>query len=68
MYGFHVTAITGDGAAENRSVFRRLCTHTVLDVLKAATVAKYDWIPTDMKISFTHPIVKGRYVGGDFLV
>ena len=44
FYGFYVTCISGNETAENRSVFKRLCTHTAQDVLLEGTLLENQWI------------------------
>ena len=44
-----------DGAAENRSVFKRLCTHTAEDALPEVTLLENTWIKKDFPLAFRHP-------------
>ena len=55
LYGFHVTCITGDGAAENQSVFKRLCTHTAKEALPEVTLLENLWIEQEFPLAFQHP-------------
>ena len=57
--GFVVTAITGDGASENRSLFKTLGTLTVGDLI-AKDVFPQDWlaeafVPLHFPVAFYHP-------------
>ena len=65
LYEFIVTAISGDGASENRSTFHDLCTHTIADILP--TLKEEPNVPTSMKIAFRHPCRKDLliFVQGD---
>jgi hypothetical protein len=65
LYKFIVTAISGDGASENRSTFHDLCTHTIADVMP--TLKEEPNVPTSMKIAFRHPCRKDLliFVQGD---
>ena len=59
--GFTVTALTGDGASENRSCFKKLCTDGVnfKDLyeteLEEGLKACYKHINFDWPIGFYHP-------------
>jgi hypothetical protein len=55
-YGFIVNDIVGDGASENRSTFKLLCTITAKDILSKHFDAAYlKDLPLSTKIAFKHP-------------
>ena len=70
-YGFIVDTLTGDGASENRSVFKTLCTLLFKDLLldKIAHVSQeiIDKVPLNFCIAFEHPTIKGKliFIAGD---
>ena len=55
-YGSIVDTITGDGASENRSVLKKLCSISAQAILigQFTTKQMHD-LPLDIKISFPHP-------------
>ena len=55
FYRFYVICISGDGAVENRSVFKRLCTHTAQDILPEGALLANPWIKKDFPLAFQHP-------------
>ena len=65
-YGFIVDTITGDGASENRSVFKTLSTLSFKDILadKLTHVSQeiINKFPVDFKIAFEHPTIEGLYI------
>lgn len=65
-YGCIVDTLTGDGASENRSVFKTLRTLSFKELLldKIARVPQeiFDKLPLDFHIAFEHPTIKGNLI------
>ena len=65
-FGFIVDTVTGDGASENRSVFKSLCTTSFKDLLssklKNIPSELLARIPVNFKTAFEHPTFKGVYI------
>ena len=58
FYGFIVDTIAGDGASENRSVFKLLATISAREILSDSGIFSDDeleGLPLDFKIAFPHP-------------
>jgi len=58
FYGFIVDTIAGDGASENRSVFKLLATISAREILCDTGIFsedELDGLPLDFKIAFPHP-------------
>ena len=62
-YGFIVDTITCDGASENRSVLKSLCTYAATDLifneLTELCPELLSRLPPDFKIAFDHPTLPG---------